>query len=96
MHGNRGNISDGFHIPDFAEQLILRKYMVRILREKSQQVKFLRGEIFFFPVHPDPSGRLVNLDPSYFDDIIFRHPASDQALIARQVRLDTCDKLTPD
>ena len=37
MHGHRGDISDGFHIPDFAEQFFLRVYMVRMPGQEGEQ-----------------------------------------------------------
>ena len=35
MHSYRCDISDGFHIPDLAEQLILAVYMVRMAGKNS-------------------------------------------------------------
>ena len=52
MHCYSGNISNGFHIPDFGEKLFFCKYMVGILCQEGKQVEFLGCKGLFFPVYP--------------------------------------------
>ena len=87
MYRHRRNVPDGFHIPDLAEQFFLRKYMIRILRKKCQEVKLLCRELLLLAVDPDTSRRLIDADSTDLDRIILRRIAADQPLIARQMCL---------
>ena len=53
---------DGLHIPDLAEQLFLGEYMVRVLGQEGQKVKFLRRKVLLLAVDVDPSGSLIDLE----------------------------------
>ena len=35
--------------------------MVGVLGQEGEEVEFLRGEIFLFPINPDAAGGFVNL-----------------------------------
>ena len=94
MYRNCGNIADRLHIPDFRKQLILRKHAIRILRQESQQIKFLGGKLLFLSIDPHPTGSLINLNTADLNNIILRHIASDQPLIAGQMRFYTRHHLT--
>ena len=41
MNGYRCNVTDGLHIPDLGKQLILRKYMIRVLCKEFDLLTFL-------------------------------------------------------
>ena len=87
VNGDCCNVSDGIHIPDFAEQLFLGIYMVWMLRKESKQIKFLTGKCFLHTVHHNPSCSLVNTDTANLYHIIFRSIASNQPLVTCQMRL---------
>ena len=40
MHRDCGNIPDGIHIPDLAEQFFFGIYVIGVLRKECQQVEF--------------------------------------------------------
>ena len=61
--------------------------MIGMLRQESEQVKLLGGKVLFFPVDIDPPGCFVDLQAADLNDLIFRHPAPDQALIPGQMGL---------
>ena len=64
MHRDCGNIPDGLHIPDLAEQFFFGIYVIGVLRKECQQVEFLRRKNPLLPVHINSSGRLVDLNLS--------------------------------
>ena len=70
MHCYSGNISNGFHIPDFGEKLFFCKYMVGILCQEGKQVKFLGCKGLFFPIYSHSSCSLVDLKTADLDDLI--------------------------
>ena len=85
MHRHGSHIADGFHIPDLPEQLIFGKHMVRMLGQKSQQVKLFGGKLLLLIIDPYAAGCFVNPDSPDFDHIINLRVAADQALVAGQV-----------
>ena len=89
MHCNCRNIPNGFHIPDFTEQLLLGKDMVRIFRQKCQQIKFFGCKLFFFVVNPYAARGFVYFNATDFYDIIFLLAAANQALAERGVRFSS-------
>ena len=94
MHGNRGDIPHRIHIPDFPEQLLLRKDMIRIFCQERQQIKFTGGKILLYPIDPDTAGRLVDFQAPDLNYRIFLHIAVHQALIPVQMRLHARYQLT--
>ena len=95
MHGDCGNITDGIHIPDLPEQFILGKYVVRVLRQKGEQIKFLGGKVLLHAVHIDTTGSFVDTNAANLHNIILRLGIhSHQSLISGQMRLHPCHQLT--
>ena len=71
MHRNRCNISDGVHVPDLLEQLLLGKYMIRITCKEGQEVKLLSGQNLFIAIDKHPSGSFIDLDSPDLNKLIF-------------------------
>ena len=94
MHGDRGDIADGLHIPYFAEQFFLGEYVIGILRKKGQKVKLLGGELLLLAVHPHAARGLVDADTANLHDIVLHDVASDQALVPGKVCLNARYQLT--
>ena len=61
MNRNRSDVADGLHIPDLAEQLLLGKNMVGILRQEGKEIKLLGSKGLLLPIDPDTAGCLVDL-----------------------------------
>ena len=93
MDRDRRDVSDRLHVPDLAEQLVLREDVVRIFREKCKQIKFLCRELRLLAVDPDAARRLVNLQTADLDDVIFLRTCADKPLISREMGLHARDKL---
>ena len=85
MNGYRCNVTDGLHIPDLGKQLILRKYMIRVLCKECQQIKFLCRKLLLFVIYPYTTGSFINADATDLNNVIFLYIASDQTLITRQM-----------
>ena len=45
MHGDRGYVSDGVHIPYLPEELLLGKNMVGMFCKEGKQIKLLGGKL---------------------------------------------------
>ena len=82
MNRDSCNISYRLHIPDLAEQLCFCKYAVRVLCQKSKEIKFLGRKCFFFSIYPDTSRCLVYLDATDFNNIILYHTGTYQSVVS--------------
>ena len=94
MDRDRRDIADRFHVPDPAEQFFLAEYMVGILGQECQKIKFLGRKVLLNAVNIYSSGRLVNLQAADLHDIIGPGIGTDQALIAGHMGLYPGNQLT--
>ena len=60
---------------------------------REEKIKFLCRKGTLFSIHPDTSGRLIDFNAPYFDDIVFLHVAVHQTLITCHMGLYARHKL---
>ena len=93
MDGHCRDIADAVHVPDPAEEFILAEDVIGVLRQESEQVKLLGGEVFLRTVHKYTAGRLVDLQAPDLDHIIGLLSRTDQPLVAGHMGFYPGDQL---
>ena len=94
MYRYRCDIPNRFHIPDLIKQFLLGEYMVRILRQEGQKVKFLGGKGFLLTIDINTAGCFINLDTADLNNLIGFHTAAHQTFISGQMSFHTGYQLT--
>ena len=94
MHRHSSDITHRFHIPDFTEKFLFRKYPVGIFSQECQKIKLFGGKCRLIAIDPYTSCRLINLNTTNFNHIILVHIGTNQTVITLHMRLHTGNQLT--
>lgn len=91
MDRNGGNVTDGIHVPDLAEQLFLGIYMIGMLRKEGQQIEFLGGKGLFHTVHIHSSRSFIDAQsPDFHNVVLGLCIGANQSFVSGKMRFYPC------